>query len=339
MTSRLRSVVGSQGPRPAASARQAVGVRAHAKINLSLRVLGRRDDGYHDLRTVFQALSLHDTLTIVGRPGPFALEGDGVPDLPLDERNLVWRAAAELWRHLGRPGQPRDVLVRLTKRIPMKAGLGGGSADAAAAIAGLARVWGIGLDASELATLGRGLGADVGFFFTGGAALGLGRGDEIYPLADLPRLSVLLVVPGFEVSTPEAYRWVDEDRAGESPLAPRAGQAIPGCGWGPPANEVVNDFEPAVAARHPELGEITGALSAAGAAAAALSGSGSSVFGLFADPGQRDLAARRLAQSGYAVVRAHTLSRAAYGRSSAPVETPGPDPALPASLSHPDAVV
>jgi 4-diphosphocytidyl-2-C-methyl-D-erythritol kinase len=235
----------------------------------------------------------------------------------------------------------------------MKAGLGGGSADAAAAIIGLARLWGASSSSDDLAVLGRGLGADVGFFFTGGAAVGLGRGDEVSPLADLPRLGVLLVMPGFEVSTADAYRWVDEQREQAAELR-RVGQVgesvgsadlsvprtIPRCPWRSPDDEVVNDFEPVVAARHPELHAVTRALCAAGASVAAMSGSGSSVFGLFDDLRTRDRAARALTRAGYRVERARTLSRSEYERSVAPavlVGSAGRDG--PGGLSHPDTVV
>ena len=118
----------------------AVTVRAHAKINLDLRVLGPRADGFHELRTVFQAISLHDTISCLPREGPFAIECD-VAGVPLDGTNLIWRAAEALWRALRRRGPLRDMVVRLDKRIPLQAGLGGGSADAAATLAGLAAAW------------------------------------------------------------------------------------------------------------------------------------------------------------------------------------------------------
>ena len=300
-------------------------VRAHAKINLSLRVLARREDGYHDLRTVFQALALHDTLTLVTRPGPFALQSSDAR-LPADSTNLVWRAAELLWRHLRRDGPPRDLAVRLDKRIPMKAGLGGGSADAAAALVGLARLWDPRVAPADLAALGSQLGADVPFFFTGGAALGLGRGDEIYPLADLPPLGVLLVVPPFDVSTADAYRWLDEEgRVGQggqvSPEGPgvpaNQSRTIPACSWPFPASEIANDFERAVVARHPQIAEIVRALSAAGAVAA-MTGSGSTVFGLSEKDGALARAARSPACSGCSTVRTRTLSRREYLRACTP---------------------
>ena len=151
-------------------------VRAHAKINLDLRVLGTRADGFHELRTVFQSIALHDTLTCVSRPGPFAIEceADG---LPLGHTNLIWRAADRLWRALRRTGEARDVVVTLDKRIPQQAGLGGGSANAAAALVALSRLWRTEVRAEQLTDIAATLGADVPFFLAGGTALGLGRGD------------------------------------------------------------------------------------------------------------------------------------------------------------------
>ena len=118
----------------------AVAVHGHAKINLDLRILGVRPDGYHELRTVFQSISLHDVVSCESRPGPFTLECD-VPGVPIDRSNLVWKAAQALWRSLRRTGEVRDAVVRIQKQIPMQAGLGGGSADAAAALLALARLW------------------------------------------------------------------------------------------------------------------------------------------------------------------------------------------------------
>ena len=188
-----------------------VSVRAYAKINLDLRVLGTRLDGFHELRTVFQSISLHDTVACIPREGPFAIECSAA-GVPLDRSNLIWRAAEALWRALRRSGPIYGVGVRLDKRIPLQAGLGGGSADAAAALIGLARTWGVPLRPAQLTDVAATLGADVPFFLAGGTALGLGRGDDVYPLADLPRHWIVLLVPGFGVSTSEAYGWYDAER-------------------------------------------------------------------------------------------------------------------------------
>src|SRR5690606_32259375 len=136
---------------PARAASRVV-VRAHAKINLDLRVRGRMADGYHELRTIFQTLALHDTLTVTRTRGPFRLTGVGEP-MPLDRTNLVWRAAEALWRAAGRPGLPHGARVHVEKRIPAQAGLGGGSSAAAAALRALCRVWGFRLHPRDLARL------------------------------------------------------------------------------------------------------------------------------------------------------------------------------------------
>src|SRR5688500_14358966 len=139
-----------------------VTIRAHAKINLDLRVLGSRPDGFHELRTVFQAISLHDTLTCVPREGPFAIEC-ATAGVPLDRTNLIWRAADALWRALRRPGDARDAVITLEKRIPVQAGLGGGSANAAATLTALARAWRVPVRPAQLTDVAASLGADVPF--------------------------------------------------------------------------------------------------------------------------------------------------------------------------------
>lgn len=284
-------------------------VRAHAKVNLSLQVLDLRPDGYHGLKTVFQSLEVHDTLQMEEVAGDFAIECD-VPGVPLDGRNLVRRAASLLWEAIGRPGSPAGVRVRIEKRIPVQGGLGGGSADAAAALVGLNRLWGDALEQSLLPPLAARAGADVPFFLCGGTALGLNRGDEIHPLADLPSTAVLLVFPPFGVSTPEAYRWLDEARAELKPCStgypPELGRVLlPG---GVPI-AMANDLEAPVAARHPGIAAAREALVAAGADAAAMSGSGSTVFGLFGSPERGAAALDALARQGWRALLTGTASR------------------------------
>jgi 4-diphosphocytidyl-2-C-methyl-D-erythritol kinase len=295
---------------------RAVSVRAHAKINLDLRVLGLRPDGYHELRTVFQALTLHDTLECVGREGPFALECDAA-GVPLDRTNLIWRAADALWRALRRPGPARDAVVRLRKRIPLQAGLGGGSADAAAALVGLAHVWGVPLRPAQLTDLGATLGADVPFFLSGGTALGLGRGDEVYPLADLPRHWIVLLVPGFGVSTSDAYGWYAADRALGGVPAVREPQYVPGP-WPSRAAQMINDLEAPIARRHPEIEQMKIALRRSGALAAAMSGSGSTVFGLFQKRQDATAAVDRLSGAGWRALLTESMGRGEYARRARP---------------------
>lgn len=290
--------------------------RAHAKVNLDLRVLGARADGNHELRTVFQSVDLHDLLTASARPGPLALECR-TAGVPLDGANLVWRAAVALWTGLGRAGEPCDTVVALEKRIPLEAGLGGGSADAAAALHALARVWG-GAPMPLLREVAAAIGSDVPFFLSGGTALGLGRGDEIYPLVDLPRHWVVIVRPPFGVSTAEAYAWYDEDRAAGVREARDELQILP-VPWPTRAAQMINDLEPPVLRRHPEIGALKVALRDGGAVAAAMSGSGSAVFGLFRTRPGAERALRRLADAGTPGVLCRTLTRAEHEARARPV--------------------
>jgi 4-diphosphocytidyl-2-C-methyl-D-erythritol kinase len=298
-----------------ASAR-AVTVRAHAKINLDLRVLGTRPDGFHELRTVFQALELHDTIECVPRVGPFAIECEAA-GVPLDRSNLVWRAAEALWRSLRREGSVRDVMVRLHKRIPLQGGLGGGSTDAAATLLALAHAWRIPLRPNQFVDVASTLGADVPFFLSGGTALGLGKGDEIYPLADLPRHWVVLLIPGFGVASVDAYGWYDAEREQARGPMVREAQYVPGP-WPSRAAQMINDLEAPIARHHPEIEQMKTALRRAGALAAAMSGSGSTVFGLFQKRKDAALAVERLSGSGWRVVLTESLGRGEYARLSRP---------------------
>ena len=207
-----------------------VRVRAHAKINLDLRVGVRRTDGFHDLTTILQSIALHDTVTLRAVDGPCSVRcaAAGVPE---GESNLVWGAADRLWRALGRRGDPRGVTITITKRIPIAAGLGGGTADAVAALRGLCRLWGAAVEPVRLCEIAAEVGADGPFFLVGGTALGVGRGDEVYPLEELPRHWVVIAVPPRRVSTAAAYGWMDRDvaktgRRGRRRFPPVAGSAL-----------------------------------------------------------------------------------------------------------------
>src|SRR5688572_22153138 len=300
-----------RSPMPA----KTVTVRAHAKINLDLRVLGPRPDGYHELRTVFQSIALHDVIECVPRDGPFAIDC-ATAGVPLDRSNLVWRAAEALWRALRRPAQVRDVLIRLHKNIPLQAGLGGGSADAAATLIALTRLWGVPLRPAQLTDVAAALGADVPFFLSGGTALGLGHGDEVYPLADLPRHWIVLLVPGFSVSTSDAYNRYDAERD-LARVSAREPQHVPGP-WPSRAAQMINDLEAPIARHHPEIDQMRTALRRAGALAAAMSGSGSAVFGLFQKRSDALTGVERLSGSGWKVLLTESLDRGEYARRSRP---------------------
>ena len=279
-------------------------IRAHAKINLTLRVGAARADGFHPLQTVFQSLALHDTLELTPRPGPFALTCSDA-GLPVDGRNLVTRAARALWAALGRKGDPRGVAVHLTKHIPMQAGLGGGSSDAASALSALARLWQPRGARADLAGIGASLGSDVPYFLLGGTALGLSRGEDLYPLEDLPAFAVVLALPAFGVPTADAYRWFDEERAHPARVRPAARIAA----WPGRRLALVNDLEAPVARRHPEIRAARRALESAGAEAALMTGSGSAVFGLFAGDASARRAARAVAESGFVALLTRTVDR------------------------------
>jgi len=277
-----------------------------------LRVGARQADGYHDVRTVLQAVGIFDSLTFTARRGPFALQARA-PGLATDESNLVWRAAAALWRAAGKPGSPRDAHVQLDKAIPMAAGLGGGSADAAAALVGLNQLWDFRCPPPQLVRLARELGADVPFFLQGGTALGTGRGDEIFPVDDVTRFGVVLIKPSFGVSTADAYAWLDADRAsGSEPGSAREPRALD-VGWAGHSLTIANDLEGPVARRHPGIEEMIAACVREGAVAAAMTGSGSAVFGLFREA-VAVKAARKLQRPDWLVLLTRTLSRRESGR-------------------------
>ncbi len=282
-----------------------------AKINLTLQVGPRRHDGYHDLCTLLQSITLHDTLTLSARRGPFGL-ACRTPGVPSDRSNLVWRAAEVLWAAMGREGDPRDAHIKLDKVIPSEAGLGGGSADAAAALVGLNTLWGARKSRRELTSLSARLGSDVPFFLQGGTALATGRGEDLYPVDDVERMGVIVIKPSFGVSTADAYRWLDADRAAGGSTSQSAPQAPAGhpveVGWPSRSVRLVNDLMAPVQQRHPAVRDMVEACLAAGAIAAQMSGSGSAVFGLFPEH-TTARAARQLTRPDWLVLVARTQSR------------------------------
>lgn len=286
-------------------------VRAHAKINLDLRVGDRRPDGYHEIATVFQALSLHDRLIVREVDGPLAISCTD-PAVPTGLANLCLRAVERLWHAVGRAGEPHGIAVEIDKRIPVAGGLGGGSSDAAAVLRVLDAWWGPFPREAVLARVATGLGADVAYFLLGGTVLGTGRGDRLRALPDLRPTEVVLVQPGFGLSTAEVYAWFDETIEGRALTASRRG---------PPGGEVAcrNDLEVAVARRHPAIQRLVATLRGLGARLAAMTGSGSTVFGLFDQGRDADEACATLAATGYRALRARTLTAAEYRVAAAPV--------------------
>ncbi len=288
-------------------------IRAFAKINLGLRILGKRPDGFHEIRTVYQSVALHDSIEITVRHA-----GKGVdlecsdPSIPEGRGNLVYKAC-ELWAKARK--FRGSVSVKLSKRIPAGSGLGGASADAGAVLLGLEHHTGSRLTPAARFHLAAQLGSDVPFFLLGGRGLGIGRGEEVYSLADLPRRHCLIVFPGFSVSTAVAYEEVSRLLKAELTKTLRVSNmesfgAWPHFlleGWGP----AENDFENVVFARWPELGRLKRQLLRAGAEIASLTGSGSAVFGLF-DSARTLARAAGLIPSDWQTFRTRTLSRSEY---------------------------
>lgn len=295
----------------AASKKRSVRLPAFAKINLCLHVMGKRPDGYHELRTVFQAISLHDTLELSIEPGgsgQFSLSSNDMT-LPLGPDNLVWRAIEAIGPDIGFRG---SISVQLDKRIPVARGLGGGSSDAAAALIGMMRLTKSQVPLPRLMEIAASLGADVPFFLFGGRALAVSRGDEIYPLPNVPKKTILVVSPrDVGVSTADAYEWISAELT-KTAKPPKIWGFCALC-WSRQGGSLSNDFEGPVFRRHPRLGEIRDALLKRGAADAALAGSGSAVFGVFRNPAQARRAARAFPEDSVFVVE--TLSREDYGRS------------------------
>ena len=252
-------------------------VACPAKVNLGLRVVGRRPDGYHELDTVFQAIGLEDQLE-AGPAGEFGLACDA-PGVPLDETNLVLRAARLLAEWSGKRGLGASFVLR--KTIPAGGGLGGGSSNAAGALLLCERLWCLGLGPGALAPLAARLGADVPFFLLGGTARGRGRGDLLEPLTFAGARPVVLGCPPFGIATSEVYRELGARLTGAGigvslPL-PSAHKWPAGKDFG----SLVNDLERVVFPKWPELERFRDALGEGGARIALLSGSGSTVFGVF----------------------------------------------------------
>ena len=260
-------------------------LRAFAKLNLGLRVLYKRPDGFHELRTVFQAISLADVLTVsFTRARTTRIVIEGTPEI---QDNLVEKAALLAMEAMRIHG---DVRFLLKKNIPSGAGLGGGSSDAAAVLLALPVLAGKAIPVDRLRMIAAQLGSDVPFFLYGGTALGLGRGEELYPLPSQRIPHVLVVAPDVHSSTAEAYRGVSETLT-SIPLQNKLHSFQQKLWRGGLGRMDDNDFEPVVFAQHPELRKIRTRLVRAGAKVAAMTGSGSSIFGIFedADRLERDL--------------------------------------------------
>ncbi len=280
-------------------------VRCPAKVNLHLEVLGRRADGYHELRTLFAPVGIWDELTLEEAPHDvleLTVEPPGVA--PGGGENLVVRAARALQRAM--PVR-RGARLLLRKAIPVAGGLGGGSSDAAGALVGLASLWGLGSSFASLQNMAASLGADVPFFLLGGAVWGVGRGSEVYPLADLPRWWVVIVPGESPVPTAEVYGALPAAGVDERPAGALYHWVV--AGGELPIAACRNELEPTVVARWPGVARRLAAVRTTRPLLASLSGSGGAVFGLYENEGAAANAAGELAH--LAPLLAAVLPRAA----------------------------
>jgi 4-diphosphocytidyl-2-C-methyl-D-erythritol kinase len=346
-----------------------VAVRSFAKINLGLYIGAARADGYHDLRTVYQTIALHDLVRVsVGRgSGIEILCTNKDPRVPLDSSNTCYRMAERVLEELGAKGRVR---IEIEKRLPVQGGLGAASSNGVATMLALelalkkTRALKKRLPGAARLRIAADVGSDLPLFLIGGTTLGVGRGEEVYPLPDLPALAMVVVTPEVGVSTPQAFADWDArpagDKAAELRSAGQPGAAVPTRGQltGPPASDrlfevgcalsawlsgspnifdlpntgapakggsragnllsdlvrtgIENDFEKVVFPKYPELRDIKGELERAGSRYASLSGSGSTLYGLFRSPADAAKAAIRLRKQGLDAVATSTLTRQQY---------------------------
>lgn len=251
---------------------------AFAKINLTLDVLGKREDGYHDLQSVMQTISIRDDVEIdIGTGKPWCLLCSR-EDIPCDERNLAWKAARVYCEALQK--DPDGLEIRITKRIPSEAGLGGGSADAAAVLRALNRHYGEPLSILALAELGAQVGSDVPFCVLCGTAMVEGRGEKLRKLPDMPDCCFVVCKPDFSSSTPELYRKLDETAIARRPDNRAMESALIAGDLGRVAENVFNVFDPVVTAEHLELNYIKSICNSYGSLNQQMTGSGSAVFAI-----------------------------------------------------------
>ena len=288
---------------------------AFAKINLSLRILGRRaEDGYHEIDTILQTVTLSDDLIFERRDDDLIELLCDSPGIPTDESNLVYHAALNLREWYG--VKSVGASIKLIKRIPAGGGLGGGSSNAAIALLSLSRLWRIETNRDELISIGKGLGADVPFFFMGGTARGTGIGTEILSLNDVPPTHLLIITPNEHVSTAEAYKAIRAPvLTSENRAAILSGSRAEVKNAESLLYNLHNDFERVIFPLRPRIKQAANALIEAGARRASLSGSGASVFGIFDNEDDRDGAQALLRDIGdWRMFSCTTLARDEYRR-------------------------
>jgi 4-diphosphocytidyl-2-C-methyl-D-erythritol kinase len=317
--------------------RRSVTVRSFAKINLGLYIGERRADGYHGLRTVYQTIALHDLIRVEVGPG------NGIeivcldPRVPADSSNTCYRVTKRLLEELGANWRVR---IEIEKRLPVQGGLGAASSNAVATIRALASLLKQKAPQEMMLRVASEVGSDLPLFLIGGTVLGVGRGEEVYPVEDLPSLPMVVVTPKVGVSTPQAFADWDAQEAAQRKLtggeasdrlfavsralsawlggtrntgaSAKSGSRVRNLLSDLVRTGIENDFEKVVFPQYPELRDVKGAVLRAGAKYASLSGSGSTLYGLFGSPGQAKLAAKRLEKQGLQAIVSRTLGRREY---------------------------
>jgi len=280
-------------------------LNAYAKINLTLDVLGDREDGYHDIETVMHTIELHDSIVLRENESGITIRCAS-PDVPADTQNIVYRAAQFLKETFR---IPKGVEVELTKCIPIASGLGGGSSDAAVTLLGLAQMWKLRLSEWQLIDLASKIGSDVPFFLAGGAALAMGRGERIRLLRPLPTTWVVLARPPVQVSTEWAYRIFNHESIRRRPATGDVVRAIEAEDAAAVGRSLCNVFEDVVTAHYPSVAEIRDRMAAHHPLGVSLSGTGPVVFALAAnESAARDIAAALAGTSDLDVIVTRTFA-------------------------------
>ena len=291
-------------------------IKAYAKLNLTLKILGQRPDGYHDIDSVFHCISLHDELTLSPRRDGLIVLKCNDPKLPTDDSNLAYKAALIIKDLAQRkcPGQKNygaDILLK--KNIPIGAGLGGGSSDAAAVLLGLKKLWHLEeMSPADLKKAAASLGSDVPFFLKGGTAHVTGRGEKVRARRCPREYHFVLVYPGFPVSTAWAYKNHKKTKNRLTKGHKFSKMFLKSCGLGKPAVDISrhlnNDLEPAVIPRHPRISRVKADLLKSGALGSMMSGSGSSVFGLFPNAASAEKGYSKISKIWPGSFLAHSVS-------------------------------
>ncbi|MGB8771573.1 MAG: 4-(cytidine 5'-diphospho)-2-C-methyl-D-erythritol kinase [Candidatus Korobacteraceae bacterium] len=327
-----------------------IAVRSFAKINLGLKIGPARADGFHELRTIYQTLALHDVIRVHVQPGSGIEIRCNNPRVPLDESNTCYKVAEHVMKTAKASAK---VIIQIDKRLPVQGGLGAGSSNAIATMLGLERALGTKISTDDKMRIATDVGSDVPLFLIGGTVLGIGHGEEVYPLQDLPIMHLVVVTPPIAVSTPKAFaQWdalVGQEAEltaaeaagtinrfgqavfawlGESVLSPAVSASEPVSGVPAMGGDraetplldlvragIENDFERVVFPEYPDLREVKRVLQREGARYASLSGSGSTLYGLFGFGEEAQAAAASMCASGYAAVATTTLTRDEYWKS------------------------